>query len=104
MSKRGTSQRFEHVRLEAGIEKHERIILSILLMNMRGAYHYHGLTIIVHLCSGFLAKLSCLRQGSTADTLPGARRPGWSRMSLYTDVATFGCLSPLKEILFACHP
>ena len=77
MGERGTSQRFEHICLEAGIEKHERIILSILLMNMRGAYHYHGLTISVHLCSGFLAKLSCLRQGRTADTLPGARRPGW---------------------------
>ena len=47
MGERGTSQRFEHICLEAGIEKHERIILSILLMNMRGAYHYHGLTIIV---------------------------------------------------------
>ena len=76
MGERGTSQRFEHICLEAGIEKHERRILSILLINMRGAYHNHGLTIIVHLCNGFLAKLSCLRQGRTADTLPGARRPG----------------------------
>ena len=120
MGERGTSQRFEHICLEAGIEKHERRILSILLINMRGAYHYHGLTIIY--CSPvqgiscqtelFKARQHCRYVARSSQT--------WLKEMLFfvclfvtlernvvclfvtlemNVVCLFVCLSPLKEML-----
>ena len=73
-----------------------------------------------HLWRGFLAKLSWRRQGNTADTLPGARRPGvwdychfsmitilcrlvvaFSMNTIVKIIVIWGSWVPLKEMLFA---